>query len=181
MDFGIVRARTAALIAEMTDPPGAAERPFARDFFVPRLATRKVIEALNNGPTFTVVEGAPVTGKTSLLRELALGTADSDHLAVLMLRGSGPGIFQALANQFAIALEWNITANDARQWLRRMSKGMEGPALVIAINNVGPGTTMAADLENWQACAQVTSCELSSRPISRRRYLNCLTVARKRR
>jgi hypothetical protein len=143
----IVRASTAALIAEMTDPPGAAERPFARDFLFPRLATLKATKSLKAGTTFTVIEGAPVTGKTSLLRELALRTADSEDLAVLMLRGSGPGLFQALANLFAAELEWNLTANDARQWLRRMSSGSAGPALVVAIDGVDPSTAMAADLE----------------------------------
>jgi len=143
----IVRARTAALIAEMTDPPGTAGRPFARDFLFPRLATLKAIKALENGPTFTVIEGAPVTGKTSLLRELALRTTTSDNLAVLMLRGSGPGLFQALANLFAAELGWNLTANDARHWLRRMSSGSVGPALVVAIDGVEPGSAMSADLE----------------------------------
>jgi hypothetical protein len=37
----IVRARTAALITEMTDPPGAAERPFARHLLFPRLPTTR--------------------------------------------------------------------------------------------------------------------------------------------
>ena len=143
----IVRASTAALIAEMTDPPGAAERPFARDLLFPRLATFKATEVLKAGPAFTIIEGAPVAGKTSLLRELALRTADSEDLAVLMLRGPGPGLFQALANLFAAKLEWNLTANDARQWLRRMSNGSVGPALVVAIDGVDPGTAMAADLE----------------------------------
>ena len=64
-----------------------------------------------------------------------------------MLRGSGPGLFQSLANLFAAELEWNLTANDARQWLRRMSSGPAGPALLLAIDDVEPGTPMAADLE----------------------------------
>jgi hypothetical protein len=143
----VVRASTAALIAEMTDSPGRAERPFARGLLLPRLATFKATKALQSGSTFTVIEGAPLTGKTNLLRELALRTADSDELAVLMLRGSGPGLFQSLANLFAAELEWNLTVDDVRQWLRRMSSGAVGPALVIAVDSVNPGTAMAADLQ----------------------------------
>jgi hypothetical protein len=143
----IVRASTAALISEMTDPPGGAGRPFARDLLFPRLSTFKATKALQSGSTFTVIEGAPAAGKTSLLRELALRTAHSDELAVLMLRGSGPGLFQALANLFAAELEWNLTASDARQWLRHMSGGAVGQALVVAIDGVDPGTAMAMDLE----------------------------------
>jgi hypothetical protein len=82
----VVRASTAALIAEMTDPPGEAERPFARDLFFPRLSTCKALKALQSGPTFTVIEGAPVRGKTCLLRELALRTADSDELPLALRR-----------------------------------------------------------------------------------------------
>jgi hypothetical protein len=128
----VVRARTGALIAEMTDPAGVAGRPFARDFLLPRVATLKAIKALQSGTTFTMIEGAPAVGKTNILRELAVRTAESSELAVLMLRGSGPGLFQALANLFASQLEWNLTANDARQWLRRMSRGPAGPTCVLA-------------------------------------------------
>lgn len=48
---------------------------------------------------------------------------------------------------FAVELEWNLTANDARQWLRRMSTGPAGPTLLLAIDDVELGTSMAADLE----------------------------------
>jgi hypothetical protein len=44
----MVRASTAALIAEMTDQPGGAERPFDRDLLFPRLTTFKAIEALQS-------------------------------------------------------------------------------------------------------------------------------------
>ncbi|MBM2765051.1 type I restriction enzyme HsdR N-terminal domain-containing protein [Burkholderia anthina] len=143
----IVRSATARLLAEMTDPPGQSDRAFAELLLFPRLSTLGAIKSAQAGTTFTIVEGAAQSGKSSCLRELALRTRDSEDLAVLMLRGSGPGLFQSLANLFAIELEWNLTANDARQWLRRMSAGSAGPALLLAIDDVEPGTSMAADLE----------------------------------
>lgn len=143
----IVRSATAMLLAEMTDPPGQSDRAFAELLLFPRLSTLAAIKLTQAGTTFTIVEGAAQSGKSSCLRELALRTRDSEDLAVLMLRGSGPGLFQSLANLFAIELEWNLTANDARQWLRRMSTGPAGPALLLAIDDVEPGTPMAADLE----------------------------------
>ncbi|UCZ75632.1 type I restriction enzyme HsdR N-terminal domain-containing protein [Dickeya zeae] len=143
----IVRSATARLLAEMTDPPGQSDRAFAELLLFPRLSTFAAIKSTRAGTTFTIVEGAAQSGKSSCLRELALRTKDSEDLAVLMLRGSGPGLFQSLANLFAIELEWNLTANDARQWLRRMSTGPAGPALLLAIDDVEPGTSMAADLE----------------------------------
>lgn len=143
----IVRSATARLLAEMTDPPGQSGRAFAELLLFPRLSTFAAIKSALAGTTFTIVEGAAQIGKSSCLRELALRTKDSEDLAVLMLRGSGLGLFQSLANLFAIELEWNLTANDARQWLRRMSAGPAGPALLLAIDDVEPGTPMAADLE----------------------------------
>lgn len=143
----IVRSATARLLAEMTDPPGQSDRAFAELLLFPRLSTFAAIKSARAGTTFTIVEGAAQSGKSSCLRELALRTRDSEDLAVLMLRGSGPGLFQSLANLFAIELEWNLTANDARQWLRRMSNGPAGPALLLAIDDVDPGTSMAANLE----------------------------------
>ena len=143
----IVRASTDILLTEMTDAPGESGRPFARGLLFPRLSTFRATNALLEGPTFVIVEGAPVSGKTSLIRELAMRTREGSELAVLMLRGSTPGLFQSLANLFAAKLEWNLSANDVRQWLRRMSKGTAGPILVVAIDGVDPGTAMAADLE----------------------------------
>lgn len=143
----IVRSATARLLAEMTDPPGQSDYAFAELLLFPRLSTFAAIKSAQAGTTFTIIEGAAQSGKSSCLRELALRTKGSEDLAVLMLRGSGPGLFQSLANLFAIELEWNLTANDARQWLRRMSTGPAGPALLLAIDDVEPGTSMAADLE----------------------------------
>lgn len=143
----IVRSATAKLLAEMTDPPGQSDHAFAELLLFPRLSTFAAIKSAQAGTTFTIIEGAAQSGKSSCLRELFLRTKDGEDLAVLMLRGSGPGLFQSLANLFAIELEWNLTANDARQWLRRMSTGPAGPALLLAIDDVELGTSMAADLE----------------------------------
>ena len=148
MDFWpeAVRACTARLLDNLTDPPGAAERPVARDLLFPRKAAFEVEAALRGEKLFTLVYGPPAIGKTNLLRELAKDTEGSDELAMLMLRGSGPGLFQAVANLFAAAFEWSLTPHDARQWLRRMSASDAGPRLVIAVDGVEPGSLMADDL-----------------------------------
>lgn len=142
-----VRSATDRLLADMTDPAGESDRAFAQLLLFPRLVTFAAIRSALAGTSFTFVEGAAQAGKSSSLRELALRTRDSEDLAVLMLRGSGPGLFQSLANLFAAELEWNLTATDVRQWLRRMSNGSAGPALVLAIDDVAPDTPMAVDLE----------------------------------
>ena len=143
----VVRASTDLLLAEMTDKPGESQRPFAKDLLFPRMATQRATQALLHGPAFTIVGGAPLSGKTTLLRELAIRTRESDELALLTLRGQGPGLFQALANLFATELEWNLTASDVRHWLRRTSMGSDGPILVLGIDAVDSETPMAADLQ----------------------------------
>lgn len=47
---------------------------------------------------------------------------------------------------FAAVLEWNLTANDTRQWLRRMYCSSVGPVLVLAIDSVELGTTMSTGI-----------------------------------
>src|SRR3546814_10154734 len=64
-----------------------------------------------------------------------------------MRRGSGPGLYRAVANLFAAELNWTLSTDDARSWLRRMSQAGAGPTLVVAIDDVAPGSAMAADLE----------------------------------
>ncbi|HCG5114460.1 TPA: type I restriction enzyme HsdR N-terminal domain-containing protein [Vibrio parahaemolyticus] len=148
----IVREATTRLIEDMTDVPGQSGRAFAKFLLFPRLCTLDIRSSVRDGTTFTIVEGVAQSGKSSCLRELAECTKKSEEHAVLMLRSSGPGLFQALANLFASELEWNLTPNDTRQWLRRMSRGPVGPALLLVIDDVEPSTPMASDLEelaNW--------------------------------
>ena len=142
-----VRGCTSRLIEELTDLPGQSGRPFARELLFPRLASFWATRSLKEGPAFTIVEAPPVAGKSSLIREIAERTKDSEELAILMLRGSGPGLFRSIANMFAAELDWTLTADDARNWLRRMSKDDAGPTLVVAVDDVAPGSPMAADLE----------------------------------
>lgn len=145
----MVRKRTSKLVAAMTNAPGDAGQPFARDILFPRRASCAAYQVLQDveGPLFTIVDGAPLAGKSSVLRELVEATKDSPEFAVLMLRGNKTGLFQAVANLFSAELEWSLTPSDVRQWLRRMSFGDSGPTLVLAIDGVEPASDMAADLE----------------------------------
>ncbi|MDR9423660.1 MAG: type I restriction enzyme HsdR N-terminal domain-containing protein [Marinobacter sp.] len=145
----IVREASAALIDELCDAPGDTGQPFARDLIIPRQSSQEVLAALQDGTQFVVVSGAPSVGKTNLLREFAVNTYQSNDFAVLLLRGDpGPGLYQSLADLFSEKLEWNLSSNDCLQWLRRMAKGPHGPALVLAIDGVEPGSKLASDLEH---------------------------------
>lgn len=143
----IVRSATENLLAQMTDPCGVSNRPFAEGLLLNRHSTSVAIKSVLVGTKFTIIEGTAQSGKSSCLREFALQTNCSENIAVFMFRSTGPGLFQSLANLFAIELNWNLTANDARQWLRRMSTGSEGPILLLAIDDVVADSLMASDLE----------------------------------
>lgn len=143
----VMRARTNDLISEMTDRSGNPLRPFSANLLFPRHVTALLLGSLADDVRFILIEGSPATGKTNVIRELAHRTDSSDELCVLMLRGHGPGLFQAIANHFAADLEWNLSPQDVRQWLRRLSRGKQGPALVLAVDGVRRETRVAEDLE----------------------------------
>lgn len=143
-----VRARTKQFIAGQTGEIDDSRKTFASGLCFPRAVTRELREALDEGGRLLLVSGAPLVGKTHVLRELAEAYADSDDFAVFMVReGGGAGLFQRIANVLSAALEWSIEPNDVRQWLRRLSNAENGPALVLAIDGLRAGSALAAGLE----------------------------------
>jgi hypothetical protein len=135
-----LRQTTTRTLNDLSGPWSNSLRPFVPDFLLPRDSTQTVLRHLRAGAKTVIVEGAPLSGKSSALRELALATADSKEFVVLFVEadGFGPGIFQRLANELASALAWPVTADEVRLWLRQLSK-VEGPALVLALDGPTPG------------------------------------------
>jgi hypothetical protein len=77
-------------------------------------------------------------GKSSVLRELVLRTANAANMVVLFIPADeGRGIFQKIADVLTATLAWPVTADEARAWLVRLARA-EGPALVLAVDGVGP-------------------------------------------
>lgn len=144
-----VRQRTDELIARQTGSADDTRKPFAEGLLFRRRATREILDHLETGTSAVIVEGPPLAGKSSVLRDLAVTTRHSCDWAVLMVNGatSGPGLFQRLANILGTALEWKLSADDVRTWLRRMSHSLRGPALVLAVDGLRPGSATAQDLE----------------------------------
>lgn len=143
----VVRDRTDELIARRTAPAGQGRKPFAEGLSLPRDATQNVLAHLRAGKRFVLVDGPPLVGKANVLRELAQTTRTSEEFAVLLMRGGSTGLYQSIANILANALEWEVTADNVRQWLRRLSRFGHGPTLVLAIDGLEPGDAMARDLE----------------------------------
>lgn len=133
-----VRATSDAHIAEMSGPWGDPCFPFVREVLFPRKSTAAVEHLLCDGKRFLLIEGAPLVGKSNLLRELVLRTADSVNMAVLFVAANeGRSLLETVADVLAAALAWPVTANEARHWLMQVSSA-DGPALVLAIDGVSP-------------------------------------------
>jgi len=135
-----VRQSSARLVSELSGPWGNPLLPFVPDFLIPREATREVLASLRDGARAVIVKGAPLIGKSSVLRELVLATEKSAAFAVFFVEADAHGIFQRLANLLASALAWPVSPDDVRAWLRRLSK-TEGAAIVLAIDGPAPANS----------------------------------------
>ena len=133
-----IRAASDVTIADLTGTFGEVNQPFVENFLIPRNATRQVLDALSSSKRIVIVEGAPLAGKSSVLRELTEITRDSNELVIFFIEadgGGGSGVLQIIANVMADALGWNITADHARAWLRSLSR-QSGPKLVLAVDGL---------------------------------------------
>ncbi|HST62476.1 MAG TPA: type I restriction enzyme HsdR N-terminal domain-containing protein [Longimicrobium sp.] len=135
-----VRAATEGAIRERSGAWDELLRPFVPDFLIPRAATDTVLAGLKGSRRLIVVEGVPLIGKSSVLRDLAARTAEGDEFAVLLLEAGHGGVLRALADVLSDALAWPLTPDEARHWLRQLShRAGDGraPTLVLAVDGVG--------------------------------------------
>jgi hypothetical protein len=132
------RAASAKHIAELSGGWDEPHLPFVDDFLFPRKAAWATMKALRDGLRFVLIQGAPLGGKSNALREVTLRSMAAKDLAVLFVAADeGRGILQAIADLLASALSWPVTIDEARHWLRQISHA-QGPALVLAIDGIGP-------------------------------------------
>ncbi len=132
-----VREASASSIAELSGSWGNAQFSFVPEFLVPRKATAAVLNLLRQGSRLVTVEGPPLVGKSSVLREVVERTADADDLVVFFVEAeAGGGVFQGIADVLRSALSWPVTREEARDWVLRLSRAT-GPALVLAVDGLG--------------------------------------------
>ena len=144
-----VRRQTDDLIERMTGEADDMRKPFPRDFLFARAATADIVGLFEGGARAVVADGAPLAGKSNVLRELSRTCRTSPDWAILMINAAphGPGLFQRIANLFGEALEWKLSKDDVRTWLRRMSRSQRRPALVLAVDGLVAGTQVMSDIE----------------------------------
>lgn len=133
-----VRQATASAVEDLSGDWDEPLMPFVRDLLLPRKVTHIAQKMLEERQRLITIEGGPLAGKSNALRELVSLTEDHPSLITLWLDAdAGLSLFERLALILADALDWPITAEEARSWLVHLSRA-DGPALVLAIDNVGP-------------------------------------------
>lgn len=134
-----IRQASALAIEELSGKWDEQLAPFVPEFLIPRTATATALYLLRQNKRLVLIEGPPLSGKSNVLREMTLQTADAEDIAVLFVEAdSGAGIYQGIADALSNALAWPISRNKARDWLLNLSKTL-GPSLVIAVDELGIG------------------------------------------
>jgi hypothetical protein len=133
-----IRQASASTIAELSGNWGEAQLPFVHAFLIPRKATAAIVHLLLQGSRLVTVEGPPLVGKSSVLRELVewTSTTTTDLVVLFIEAESGAGVLQTIADLLRSALSWPVTREEARDWLVRLSNA-GGPALVLALDGLG--------------------------------------------
>lgn len=123
-------------ISELTESLDKPALPFAKDFLIPRKTTNEALYQVNEGKKLILVEGAPMIGKSSVLREIVFQSENIPELTTLYIEArAGRSILQNLADMLAQSLEWSVSAEEVRTWLKRLSKANKNQKLLLAIDN----------------------------------------------
>ena len=129
-----IRQTSEQNLADLSGKYTDSLQPFVPTFLVPRQATQDVIQKLRDRKRLILVEGPPLIGKSSVLRELTKQTENTDDFVVLFIEAdAGTGILRTLADTLSQALDWPVNKDEARTWLRHLSHS-DGPALVLAVD-----------------------------------------------
>lgn len=136
-----VRQITVDTISELTawDNPML---PFAENFLIPRTVTESILNHVLDDKRLVLLEGPPLSGKSNVLRDLSIRTKDHPTVGTLFTESGGGGIFRAVSDALSRSLNWDISTEDARNWLRRIAEG-EKHKLLLMLDNFDPNDGVA--------------------------------------
>lgn len=127
-----VRHASAITLTELSASPDKPAQPFVEQILFPRRATFGALSHVKKGAKLVLLEGAPLAGKSNILREIVIRTGEFPDMAALYLEaGVGGGIVQAVADSLSSALEWQVDISDARAWLMRLSRSNDRKLLLL--------------------------------------------------
>lgn len=131
-----VQHASSANMEELTGDIEDTDQPFGRNFLIPRQATSVVIDFLMNDQKLVLLEGSSLVGKSNVLRELCELTAGNEVGATLYIETeTGSSILQCIADALESHLNWPVTVEEARYWLKQVSVA-NGPDLILAIDGL---------------------------------------------
>jgi hypothetical protein len=133
-----VRQATSSELEERTGDLDEPLKPFARDFLLARKVTQDVQRLLGAGHRLLMLEGGPLSGKSNVLRELCEVEAKSaDHVVLYIDADYDVDPFERIADILGGHLDWRISPEQTKEWLRTLSKQQQ-PSLILALDNVRP-------------------------------------------
>lgn len=134
---GLVRAMTDSAIDDLRGPAANPLLPYSADIFFPRKASSYIFGLLSHDTRCIIVSGGPLCGKSNVLLGLVLEVSESEEMAALFIDtgSSGHGVLQSLANAMTQEFGWGVTKDDVRTWLIQLSKGEDGPRLVLVVDS----------------------------------------------
>jgi hypothetical protein len=124
-----VRHTSADTLEDLCESWDKPAFPFVRDFLIPRTATIKALSLVEQNVRLVIVEGTPLAGKSSVLRDITLRTERHPNIATLYVEGHG--ILQGLADALARSLDWPVSQGEARDWLMRVSRSDTHKLLLV--------------------------------------------------
>jgi hypothetical protein len=131
-----IRHTTTDTLRELSASWDESALPFVHDFLIFRKATAQTLWFVAQGERLILVEGAPLAGKSNVLREIASFTDSHKDFATLYIEGGvSHGVLRSLADALARSLNWPVTQEEARNWLTRISKA-DNTKLLLAIDGV---------------------------------------------
>lgn len=135
---------------ELRDQSGSwsGAEAFVEEFLVPRSATMSIRARLRKPkPRVIVVTGAPLSGKSSVLRELVT-TCEAYCVTAIYIDGSAcnEGLFRRVANVLANIFSWPATEEDARRWIKRLASDPDRP-LVLCIDSPETNNVLRAEFD----------------------------------
>lgn len=131
-----LRHATTEELDERIGALGEPLKPFARDFLIPRRATQEVFALLETN-RLVMLEGGPLSGKSNILRELCMHKASSEDCVLYVDADFDVDPFERIADILGDALDWRISPEQTKGWLRNLSK-QEQPRLILTFDNVRP-------------------------------------------
>lgn len=135
---------------ELSDLSGGwTERtPFVEDFLVPRTVTADIRSILRESDSGAVVlSGAPLCGKSSVLRELVTTTPTTEAIPLYIDgHNCSEGVFRRLSNILSAEFGWPTTPDQARAWLRKVASDPARP-VVLCIDAPGNSQNLRAEID----------------------------------